>query len=101
MASERLTSNPIIYCFIFTLITFSPGAFATNGSADEFCKNYDWTKVEKMVEPYLDDASYTALVMQGISAEYNTSVAAQQAIDSKLPDELYDVLSNIIKFNCP
>lgn len=79
----------------------SSEVLASNNSPDDFCKNYDWAKVEALVEPYLDDASFTTLVMQGLSSEYNTSVAAYQAIHSQLPEDIYNILSRIVKLNCP
>jgi len=79
----------------------STDVFALNDSSGDFCKNYDWVKIEEMVEPYLDEASFTTLVMQGLSSEYNTSVAAYQAMHSQLPNETYKILSRIVELNCP
>ena len=99
MQNVTMTGNTrtIILSFIF----LSAEAVASDNSQDVFCKKYDWGKVEALVEPYLDEASYTALVMQGLSSEYNTSVAAHQAMHSQLPDEIYNILSRIVKLNCP
>lgn len=86
---------------ILSLILLSSEVFSSSNPENGFCKKYDWGKVEGLVEPYLDDSSFTSLVMQGISSEYNTSEAASQAMLSKLPKEIYNVLSRIVKLNCP
>ena len=52
------------------------------------------------MQPYLDDAFYTALVMQGQSANYKTSEAASQAMDESLPDVVKRILRAIIKADC-
>lgn len=87
--------------FILLLMFLSTDVFASNNSSDDFCKNYDWAKVEELVEPYLDETSFTALVMQGLSSEYNTSIAAHQALEPQLPEDIYKILSRIVELNCP
>lgn len=86
---------------ILSFLFLSAEAVASGDSQDSFCEDYDWGKVEALVEPHLDEASYTTLVMQGLSSEYNTSVAAYQAMDPQLPEEIYNILSRIVKLNCP
>ena len=86
---------------ILSLVFLSSEVLASSNSPDDFCKNYDWVKVEKLVEPYLDENSFTTLVMQGLSSEYNASVAAYQAMNSQLPEDIYNILSRIVKLNCP
>ena len=64
------------------------------------CQDYSWSDVEALVQPYLDDTLYTALVMQGQSANYKTSEAATQAMDESLPDVVKRILRAIIKADC-
>ena len=64
------------------------------------CQDYSWSDVEVLVQPYLDDALYTALVMQGQSANYKTSEAASQAMDESIPDVVKRILRAIIKADC-
>jgi len=102
----RLEHLPNLYTKILVSLTLvlmliPSDVLAAGSSSEGFCENYDWGKVEELVEPYLDDASLTTLIAQGISAEYNTSIAAYQAMHSKLPEEIYDILSHIVKYNCP
>ena len=64
------------------------------------CQDYSWSDVEVLVQPHLGDTLYTALVMQGQSANYNTSSAAQQAMDDSLPDVVKRILAALIKADC-
>jgi hypothetical protein len=64
------------------------------------CQDFSWSDVVTLVEPYLDDTLNTALVMQGQSSGYNTSVAASMAMDSSLPEVIKRILSFLIKANC-
>ena len=64
------------------------------------CQDYSWSDVETLVQPYLDDALYTSLVMQGQSANYKTSEAASQAMDDSLPDVVNRILQALIEANC-
>ena len=64
------------------------------------CQDYSWSDVELLVQPYLEDVLYTALVMQGQSANYKTSEAAMQAMDESLPEEVKGVLRGLIEGAC-
>ena len=64
------------------------------------CQDYNWSDVETLVEPYVDGSLYTALVMQGQSSGYKTSVAATQAMDNSLPDVIQRILNSLIGANC-
>ena len=64
------------------------------------CQDYSWSDVELLVQPYLDDVLYTALVMQGQSANYKTSEAAMQAMDESLPEDVKGVLRGLIEADC-
>ena len=66
----------------------------------KLCQNYTWNDVEELVQPYLDDSLYVALVMQGQSSNYNVSAAARQAMDKSLPKEVIRLLKTIIEANC-
>jgi len=68
----------------------------------DLCSQYDWGKVESLVEPYLNENLMTILVQQGISAEYNTSSAADQALGSAtFPANINDILNRLSNLNCP
>lgn len=99
LGSKSYASLFVIIILFLSLL--SSVTSASNSVRDNFCKQYDWAKVRQLVEPYLDEVSSTALVMQGLSSEYNTSVAASQAIHSQMPDEIYNTLNSIIQYNCP
>lgn len=64
------------------------------------CQDYSWSDVELLVQPYLDDVLYTALVMQGQSANYKTSEAAMQAMDESLPEDVKGILRGLIDGGC-
>ena len=64
------------------------------------CQDYNWSDVETLVQPHLDDVLFTALVMQGQSANYRTSAAAEQAMDEMLPEDVKRILRALIKANC-
>jgi hypothetical protein len=64
------------------------------------CEYHNWDSVLKMVGPYMNDFEYTALVMQGLSSGYNTSIAAQQAKKDGLPSAVLNTLNNILKNQC-
>ncbi|MDH5433534.1 MAG: hypothetical protein OEY19_06280 [Gammaproteobacteria bacterium] len=64
------------------------------------CEDYSWSDITSLVEPYLDDVLYTALVMQGESSNYNVSEAARQAYDESLPDDVKHELLTIINADC-
>jgi len=71
----------------------------TNGGAD-ICQEYDWSKVEQLVSPHLDDVLMTALVMQGQSANYRTAEAAFLAISDVKDEKVRAILARIIAGNC-
>jgi hypothetical protein len=64
------------------------------------CQDYSWSDVEVLVRPYLDDALYAALVMQGESANYKISDAAIQAMDESLPEVINRILQALINAGC-
>ena len=64
------------------------------------CQGYSWNDVEGLVQPYLDEVFYTALVMQGQNSNYKVSMAAIQAIDESLPDVIKRILQSIIEADC-
>ena len=87
---------------IFVFMMFSVTAYGSknNPSLNMTCQDYSWSDIEELVQPYLDDVLYTALVMQGQSANYETSAAAAQAMDESLPDVVKRILQSIIKAGC-
>lgn len=66
------------------------------------CEEIEWADVQQMVQPYLSDIEYTALVMQGQSSEYNAAVAAGHvlAYEAELPRIVRSVLSSIVEADC-
>ena len=65
------------------------------------CQDYSWSDVEVLVQPYLDDALYTSLVMQGQSADYKTSAAASQAIAEALAEVRRELIRRLIERERP
>lgn len=86
------------------LVSAFTGVMSTDSYANPLstfnCKDHDWDSVQTLVQPYLDETLYTALVMQGQSANYNTSAAASQAMDKSLPDYINKTLKAIVDANC-
>jgi len=64
------------------------------------CSDFSWGDVEALVEPYLSDELYVALVMQGQSSEYRISSAASQAMDDSLPEAVRGILKSLIASGC-
>lgn len=66
------------------------------------CKDYSWSDIETLVEPYVSDDLYTSLVMQGQSSGYKVSAAAVHAIalSENYPDSVLILLENIQKADC-
>ena len=90
-----------IFIALFLILISTLAQSKNNSHKPKFsCQNYRWSDVEQLVQPYLDDTLYTALVMQGQSSNYNVSAAATQAMDKSLPKEIKDILKAIIKANC-
>lgn len=90
------------YLAIAFLIIFCSPSFASenNRSLNLTCQDYSWSDVELLVAPYLDDALFAALVMQGQSSDYKTSLAASQAMDKSLPHVIQRILRSIIEADC-
>jgi len=89
-------------CYVLLLFTVSSIAHSKDMSRnlDISCNDFSWIDVEQLVHPYLDEALYAALVMQGQSSEYRTSAAAKQAMDESLPKVVKRVLESLIKAQC-
>ena len=87
---------------ILFFMLFSVAAYGAenNLSLNMTCQDYSWSDIESLVQPYLDDELFTALVMQGQSSNYETSAAAAQAMDDSLPDVVKRILRSIIKAGC-
>ena len=64
------------------------------------CDDFSWSDIEQLVQPYLSDELYTALVMQGQSSEYRSSAAASQAFDNNLPASVKRILRALIDKDC-
>lgn len=90
----------IIVVFAMLLGSGTVQANDNTQSLNITCKNYSWSDVETLVEPYLDDVLYTALVMQGQSADYNVSAAASQAMGEALPESVKRILRALINADC-
>lgn len=64
------------------------------------CEDVTWNDVVLLVQPYINDTIYTALVMQGLSSEYHPSAAARQVLDESLPEDVKVILKSIIEADC-
>ncbi|MCK4744415.1 MAG: hypothetical protein KAT25_11390 [Sulfuriflexus sp.] len=85
--------------FLFVITAMGCGTDKTR-TLKVSCQNYSWSDVEVLVQPHLDDVLFTALVMQGQSANYKTSAAAEQAMDEALPEDVKGILRALINANC-
>ncbi|MFK5915819.1 MAG: hypothetical protein QM484_15745 [Woeseiaceae bacterium] len=85
---------------IFMMFSVSSYAAENKRSLNMMCEDYSWTDVETLVQPYLDDALFTALVMQGQSSNYEIAAAAIQAMDKSLPEVVKRILQSLIKADC-
>ncbi|MGK7370932.1 MAG: hypothetical protein ACNS64_12025 [Candidatus Halalkalibacterium sp. M3_1C_030] len=74
----------------------------TPSDVAHICQAYDWSGVELLVQPHIDDLLYTSLVMQAQSSEYKTSEAARQIImmNVDLPFGVRSVLDAIVEADC-
>ena len=90
----------IFIVLFFALVSTLAHSEDGNHKLEISCQNYTWSDVEELVQPYLDDTLYVALVMQGQSSEYNVSVAAKEAMDKSLPKNIKRILNAIIKAGC-
>lgn len=64
------------------------------------CNDIAWSDIQTLVQPYLSDDLNAALVMQGQSANYKVSLAAEQVIGEPLPDVIITILESIIAADC-
>ncbi len=81
------------------LIPFITGCYSSHPTI--ICSDYDWSYVERMVEPYISETLYTALVMQAQSSDYNVAAAADHALgmSDAYPDSVIVLLEKLRK-NC-
>ncbi|NVJ61965.1 MAG: hypothetical protein HWE27_16355 [Gammaproteobacteria bacterium] len=92
--------KPLIKTLTVCIITSFANAAEVFSEPKIVCQDYSWDDILEMVQPYLDDTLYVALVMQGQSSNYNVSAAASQAMDESLPKKIKRTLQAIIKENC-
>jgi hypothetical protein len=85
---------------VFMLFSVTGYGAENNRPLNVTCQDYSWSDVEVLVQPYLDDTLFTALVMQGQSSNYKTSEAAIHAMDKSLPDVVTRILQSLIKAGC-
>jgi hypothetical protein len=85
---------------MFVLLSNACFANSQNKKLNLTCQDYSWSDVQVLVSPYLDDDLYTALVMQGLSSNYKTAIAAQQAMDKSLPEIIKKTLQSLIDADC-
>lgn len=94
----------IISLFVAPLFILAPAFSYSNDdelNSNNICEEYEWHDVVKLVEPYLDEMLYAALIMQGQSSEYHPSAAAaSQAMDKSLPKEIQKILNLLIEAEC-
>jgi len=90
----------IIAILALTLFTTTSYSAEHTKALNISCDDFSWDDVQTLVQPYLDDVLYNALIMQGQSSNYDTSEAAKQAMDDKLPDAMKRILQSIIDANC-
>ena len=90
----------IIAIFITLLFSITASGSENNRILNMTCQDYNWSDVEILVQPYLDDVLFTALVMRGQSSNYKVSEAARQAMDKSLPVPVKRILKALIDADC-
>ncbi len=90
----------IIAIFITLFFSITASGSENSRTLNMTCQDYNWSDIETLVQPYLDDVLFTALVMQGQSSNYKVSTAAEQAMDKSLPDSIKRILRALIKAGC-
>ncbi len=95
------------FAFSLLLITLSANSYAFDPKQAQQshkviveCKDIAWSDIQTLVEPYLSDDLNAALVMQGQSANYKVSLAAEQVIGEPVPDIIKTLLESIIAADC-
>ena len=88
------------FILLLVFVTSLAHSKDNNHHLDISCNDFNWNDVEQLVQPYLDESLYVALVMQGESSEYRTSAAARQAMDKSLPRVVQRILEALIKADC-
>ncbi|MBQ4830585.1 hypothetical protein J8L84_15010 [Alteromonas sp. MMG017] len=95
------------FAFLLLFITLSVNSYAFDPKQARQshkviveCKDIAWSDVQTLVEPYLSDDLNAALVMQGQSANYKVSLAAEQVISEPVPDIIKTLLESIIAADC-
>lgn len=85
------------YSLLIVLIPLLTSCYSSRNTVN--CEDYDWSSIERMVEPYVADDLYTSLVMQAQSSNYNVSAAADHALalSETYPDSVVVLLKKIQK----
>ena len=92
----RNTLIVLLFVFVSTLAHSEDD----NRELKTSCQDFTWSDVVGLVQPYLSETLYTALIMQGQSSEYHTSAAASQAMDKSLPEDVKRILRSLIEQGC-
>jgi outer membrane biogenesis lipoprotein LolB len=87
---------------IILLLIGCSGKRSESPSEHFSCKEYTWSDIQTLVEPYISGELYTSLVMQGQSSDYKVSAAADHAIalSESYPDSVLILLRKIQKADC-
>jgi hypothetical protein len=92
----------ILNIFVALLFILAP-ACSYNGENEHYssniCEEYEWHDVVTLVQPYLNETLYAALIMQGQSSEYHPS-AASHVMDKSLPKDVQNILNLLIAAKC-
>lgn len=91
-------SLPLSKHFVLILsLAISIPSCSPKESASFRCSDYDWSSIEQLVFPYLDEDMQTAMTMQAQSSEYHVSAAADFALtfEEDYPDSLVSLLGKI------
>lgn len=93
---------PILAALIFSACASSSPNTVRQTESTDVCMQYDWDKVQQLVQPYLSDVLYTSLVMQGQSSEYRPSAAVTHVLGMQvpLPEEVHNLLLTLKKSDC-
>jgi hypothetical protein len=100
LKNDRKNMRKIFVALLLVIVSAQAHSKDNNRNLDISCKDFNWGDVEELVQPYLNETLYVALVMQGQNSEYRTSAAAKQAMDKSLPEVVKRILESLIEAGC-
>lgn len=97
--SMKRCSAPVIALFLLSTLTFQLNA-AQKPVLELTCKDFSWQDVVVLIEPYVDQSVHSAIVMQGISSNYDIALTASLALEENQPEVIKTVLKYLVEAKC-